>query len=156
LEEILTKARRTPPRARDLFLLSPCLWFVHSFCFCANIVSKPNTAGSRNPNCLARNPGHSRSRQASCSGRADEFGACGGYHRNLNQFQFRTGTWPRPNWSRSGVQLIPRATLRRRYCPSLLLWTVSFRGQSEPRRAGSIVEIWHGGCCPWDHYLAAV
>src|SRR5207245_8532641 len=31
--------------------------------------------------------------------------------RNLNHFQFRTGTRPRPNWSRSWVQLIPRATL---------------------------------------------
>ncbi len=66
------------------------------------------------------------------------------------------GTRPRPNWSRSWVQLIPRATLRRCYCPSLLLWTVSFRGQSEPCRASSIAEIRNCGRCPWDDYPTAV
>ncbi len=70
--------------------------------------------------------------------------------------ELAAATRPRPNWSRSWVQLIPRATLRRCYCPSLLLWTVSFRGQSEPCRASSITEIRHGGCCAWDHYPAAI
>ena len=41
--------------------------FAHLFCCRANIASKPNNPGSHYPCDLATNPGHARSRQASCS-----------------------------------------------------------------------------------------
>src|SRR6202035_3830197 len=95
-------------------------------------------------------------REASSSHSADELGAGIHYCTSADDFQFRAGARPRPDRSRPGMQFVSGARFHRNFSPSIVLWTTTFRHQSQLGRARSIARYRTGGCRARDHYHTAL